>query len=177
MSLQTHLLEMRLAQAVPMAQRAAAAGQAMFDLPAGLVADLQRTLRQFSVLQHERGTIETALAAAPAEQRRQAQARLGSFDADLARLIERAARLAHLGMALQRRSGKLPGLDAAQAVQYLGAVFGYTLDAARVRHTVQRIGTRPLGAANGIDPGALPEALFIALALVLVMASGGPGPA
>jgi hypothetical protein len=176
MSLQTHLLDMRLAQAVLMAQQPPAASQVApgFDLPAGLVADLQCTLRQFGALQHERSTIETVLAAAPAEQRRQAQARLSAFDADLARLLGRAARLAFLRMASQQRRGAAPGIGAARAVQYLGTVFGHTLDAARVRHTVQRIATRPVGAADAVEPGALLETLFIALALLTALAARSP---
>jgi hypothetical protein len=179
MSLQTRLLETHLAQAVLMAQRSASRSQtaATFDLPAGLVMDLQRALRQFGALRQERNTIEAVLAAAPAEQRGQLLLRRGAFDADLARLLERAARLAFLWMASQRRGGNAARLDAAQRVQYLGTVFGHPLDAARVRHSVQRFAATPVGAANEVDPETLAEAAFIALALVLALAAAAPGSA
>jgi hypothetical protein len=184
MTLPTNLLDVRLAQAVAAAQQPAAAGssavnngRAVFDLPQGLLADVQRTLRQFGLLQHERTTLESALAAVPAEQRGQALLRLTSFDADLTRLLGRAARLAFLLLALRRRSGDARGFDGVQAVQYLGSVFGQTLDETRVRGTVQRLATRPMGAADGMEPGALIEALFVALALVMALAPRGAGSA
>jgi hypothetical protein len=177
MTLQIKLLDVRLAQAVVKAQQAIAAGPAAgdnkrlaFDLPHGLMADVRRMLRQFGPLRHERATIESALAAAPAEQRPQEQLRLRSFDADLARVLGRAARLAFLLLVLRRHAGEAAGIDAAPRVQYLGTVFGQSLDAALVRHTVQQIAARPMGAANGVGTGALADALFIALALVTALA-------
>ena len=177
MTLQTNLLDTRLAQAVAKAQQAAAAGPATdnndgrvaFDLPAGLTAELRWALRQFGLLQRERSTIESAIATAPAEQRRQAQAHLASFDADLARLLGRAARLAFVLLALRQREAAASS-DAAAGVQHLGTVFGRTLDTARVRQTVQQLSTRPMGAAEAVEAGALVDSLFIALALVLVIA-------
>lgn len=184
MTLQTTLLDVRLAQAVVAAQRGAAAdpvvgntNRSAIDLPQGLLADLPRTLRQFGLLQRERASIELALTAAPAEQRRQAQSRLTSFDADLARLLGRAARLAFLLLTLRRRSADAPGFDGAQAVQCLGTLFGQTLDSTRLRGTVQRFATQPMGAAVGVEPGALTEALFIALALVMALAPSHRGAA
>jgi hypothetical protein len=184
MTLQTNLLDVRLAQAVARAQQAASAGpvadansRLAFELPRGLVAELQRTLRQFGALRRDRVTIESALAAAPADQRRQEQLRLTSFDTDLARLLGRAARLAYLLLALRRRAGETVGSDAAQQVQYLATVFGQSLDAALVRHTVQQLAARPMGVADGVEPGALTEALFIALALVTALAPRSGAPA
>jgi hypothetical protein len=184
MTLHTPLLDLRLAQAVALAQQAVVTGapdgvnsHATFDLPHGLLIDVQRTLRQFSLLQRERTTLESALAAAPTEQRGQAQSRLSLFDADLARLLGRAARLAFLLLALRRRSGDAVGFEGARAVQHLGTVFGQTPDPTVVRSAVQRLSTQPLGAAEGVAPGALTEALFIALALVMALAPRGAGSA
>jgi hypothetical protein len=177
MTLQTNLLDLRLAHAAAAAQQAAAAApsagnntRSAFELPHELSADLQQTLRQFSLLQRERAVLESALAAAPAEQRGQALLCLTSFDADLTRLLGRAALLVFFLLALRHRSGEPLAFDGAHAVQQLSTVFGQTPDPARVRGTVQRLTTQPMGAVNDVEPSALTEVLFIALALVIALA-------
>jgi hypothetical protein len=192
MTLQTNVLEMRLAQAVTRAQQLLTAqlapgggladdGRVWFDKPDvvafwrgldNLQAELRRTLRQFGELQRRRDAMAAALAAVPHDQRWREQSRIASFDDDLSRVLRRAARLAMLLATLRRRGGEVSAVEWSQGVHHLGAEAGKVLDQLLVRRTVQRVTMEPVympPTAATAAPGALLETLFIVLALATTL--------
>jgi hypothetical protein len=198
MTLQTNLLEMRLAQGVTKAQQMLATqlapgggllddGRVWFDNPAvvafwrgldTLHAELRRVLRQFGQLQRQRDTMEAALAAVPHDQRWREQSRIASFDDDLSRVLRRAARLSALLATLRRRGGEVSAVEWSQGIHHLGAEVGKVLDQLLVRRTVQQVTMEPVyrpPAAAAAAPGALLETLFVVVALATVLLRRGKG--
>ena len=177
MTLQPQVLESQLATATATVQRLLAGEPALDDATAwrGLAergADLRRLLRRFDAFHTERAALETQFTVAPAEQARQARARLDSFDAEWLRVWRRAARLAGLLMTLHRRLGAGPSSGWALAVQSLAIEVGEWPDPALVRTTVQRLATQPTAMVHGSDAigsDSVADALFIALALAAVL--------
>jgi len=198
MTLQTNLLESRLAQAVTRAQQTLTAqlapgggllddGRVGFDQPEVVAfwrdldilhGELRRTLRQFGALQQQRDALEAAVAALPQDQRWREQSRITSFDDDLSRVLRRAARLSMLLATLRRRGGNVSAVEWAQGIHHLGAEVGKLLDPLLVRRTVQKVMTEPVyrpPAAPMGAPGALLETLFVVIALATALLQRGRG--
>ena len=189
----TNMLELRLGQLQSKAQQLLTSqivpaggllddGRVWFDKPEvvafwrsldALDAELRRALRQFDGLERQLAGMQTALAAAPHEQRWREQSRIASFENDLARVYRRAGLLASLLVALRRRGGDVAGVDLAQAICNIGTEMGKSLDQMMVRRTVQQVSTRPMivpsGAARA-DFGGLVETLFVVIAMVSALA-------
>ena len=193
MTIQTNVLEMRLGQLQSKAQQLLANqlvpaggllddGRVWFDKPEvitfwrsldALDAELRRALRQFDGLERQRASMQTALAAAPHEQRWREQSRIASFENDLARVYRRAGRLALLLVELRRRGGDVAGVDLAQAICNIGTEMGKSLDQIMVRRTVQQVSTRPMYLPSGTtqpDIGGLVETLFVVIAMISALA-------
>ena len=193
MTIQTNVLEMRLGQLQSKAQQLLANqlvpaggllddGRVWFDKPEvvafwraldALDAELRRALRQFDGLERQLAGMQTALAAAPHEQRWREQSRVASFRNDLARVYRRAGLLASLLVALRRRGGDVAGVDLAQAICNIGTEMGKSLDQMMVRRTVQQVSTRPMYVPSGTtqpDIGGLVETLFVVIAMVSALA-------
>ena len=193
MTIQTNVLEMRLGQLQSKAQQLLASrlvpasgllddGRVWFDKPEvvafwrsldALDAELRRALRQFDGLARQLAGMQTALSAAPHEQRWREQSRIASFQNDLARVYRRAGLLASLLVALRRRGGDVAGVDLAQAICNIGTEMGKSLDQMMVRRTVQQVSTRPMYLPSGAaqpDIGGLVETLFVVIAMVSALA-------
>lgn len=193
MTIQTNVLEMRLGQLQSKAQQLLANqlvpaggllddGRVWFDKPEvvafwrlldALDAELRRALRQFDGLERQLAGMQTALAAAPHEQRWREQSRIASFQNDLARVYRRAGLLASLLVELRRRGGDVAGVDLAQAICNIGTEMGKSLDQMMVRRTVQQVSTRPMYLPSGAtqpDIGGLVETLFVVIAMVSALA-------
>ena len=193
MTIQTNVIEMRLGQLQSKAQQLLANqlvpaggllddGRVWFDKPEVVAfwrsldlldAELRRALRQFDGLERQLAGMQTALAAAPHEQRWREQSRVASFRNDLARVYRRAGLLASLLVALRRRGGDMAGVDLAQAICNIGTEMGKSLDQMMVRRTVQQVSTRPMYVPSGTtqpDIGGLVETLFVVIAMVSALA-------
>ena len=193
MTIQTNVLEMRLGQLQSKAQQLLANqlvpaggllddGRVWFDKPEvvmfwrsldALDAELRRALRQFDGLERQRASMQTALLAAPHDQRWREQSHIASFENDLARVYRRAGQLASLLVELHRRGGDVTGVDLAQAICNIGTEMGKSLDQLMVRRTVQQVSTRPMYLPSGTarpDVGGLVETVFVVIAMVSALA-------
>ena len=193
MTIQTNVLEMRLGQLQSKAQQLLAGqlvpasgllddGRVWFDKPEvvafwrsldALDAELRRALRQFDGLQRQRADMQTALLAAPHDQRWREQARIASFENDLARVHRRAGLLASLLVEVRRRGGDVASVDLAQAICNIGTEMGKSLDQMMVRRTLQQVSTRPMLVPSGaarLELGGLVETLFVVIAMVSALA-------
>jgi hypothetical protein len=192
MTIQTQLLEFRLAQLQAKAQELLAGrpapGGVSGDVQAwlagpqvmafrtlldGAQAELCRMLRQFEGLDRELDGLRAALDAAPHDQRGHAQARIDGLEGDLVRVYRRAARLAAALIDLARSSGGVAAVELVQGVTRLGAELARPLDTALVRQIVQQIGTQPVfepPVSAWADSPSWLETVFIAIAVVATLA-------
>lgn len=198
MTIQISVLEMRLGQMQSSAQRllprqlepsGAMPGNdsawpdkpevaAFWQALEGLDAELRRALRQSDGLQRQLAGMETALSAAPHDQRWREQARIASFNDDLSRVLRKAARLASLLVELRRRGGGVSGADLARAIQHIGTQMGKSLDQTMLLRTVNQVVTRPAQvpshtASSTASPdalGGLVETLFVVMAMLSALA-------
>ena len=198
MTIQISVLEMRLGQMQSSAQRLCSRqlepsgalpgnDSAWPDKPEvvafrqsleGLDAELRRALRQFGDLQRQLAGMETALSAAPHDQRWREQARIASFNDDLSRVLRKAARLASLLVELRRRGGGVSDAGLARAIQHIGTQMGKSLDQTMLLRTVNQVVTRPAqvpshtGASTASPDalGGLVETLFVVMAMLSALA-------
>ena len=198
MTIQISVLEMRLGQMQSSAQRLCSRqlepsgalpgnDSAWPDKPEvvafrqsleGLDAELRRALRQSDGLQRQLAGMETALSAAPHDQRWREQARIASFNDDLSRVLRRATRLASLLVELRRRGGGVSTADLARAIQHIGTQMGKSLDQTMLLRTVNQVVTRPAqvpshtGASTASPDalGGLVETLFVVMAMLSALA-------
>ncbi len=192
MTIQTNLLEMRLGQLQARAQQLLADklvpaggllddGRVWFDKPEvvafwqsldGLDVELQRTLRQFNMLERQCAAMQAQLGAVPQDQRWREIGRIKSFENDLGRVVAKAAKLAALLVDLRKRGGLVSDADLAQAILNLGTEVGKSFDQAMVRRTVQEVGARP---TYSLPQTATPnlagviEVFFVVISMVSIL--------
>ena len=147
----------------------------------GLDAELRRALRQTDGLRRQLAGMESALSAAPRDQRWREQARMASFNDDLSRVLRRAARLASLLVELRRRGGGVSGADLAAAIRHIGTQMGKSLDQTMLLRTVNQVITQPAQVPSHTLPytaspdalGGMVETLFVVMAMVSALALPG----
>ncbi len=179
--LHTRARELRLEQLAP-GRGLLDDGRVWFDKPEvvafwreleELDGELRRVLRRFDALEHEYTQMQSQLAAVSQEQRGREQSRIVSFENDLFRVARKATLLASALFELRRRGGEVSAADLAQAIHHIGTEMGRSLDAVRLRRTVQQVSTRPAyQPAPGVnaDVGGIVETLFVLIAMVSALA-------